>query len=277
MCVPAGRVAEWSIAAVLKTVEPKGSGGSNPSPSARFSFDIKGVYADAMRGVQRREISSFSEQEGNPGTFGAKSPEKSPERCSACVPEKKHTVSIRAGQNPPDMWDLYISLARTADHLGETVDEITKWRRDPALGFPRSYSFDRPAEHGRPAIRRGPFFRLDEIQRWQRRAGDFGDCGDPPDKRETAALAGNRRDGSDQFCTLNFTGPDAKKQGTPCAKCALYDGANLRVLHRQRATLGRDYDVLVRPSSGRKWSACQLAATRDPGAHCHFFQGRADG
>lgn len=29
-----GRVAEWSIAAVLKTVVPRGTGGSNPSPSA---------------------------------------------------------------------------------------------------------------------------------------------------------------------------------------------------------------------------------------------------
>jgi hypothetical protein len=29
-----GEVAEWSNAAVLKTVEPKGSGGSNPSLSA---------------------------------------------------------------------------------------------------------------------------------------------------------------------------------------------------------------------------------------------------
>ena len=29
-----GEMAEWSIAAVLKTVEPKGSGGSNPSLSA---------------------------------------------------------------------------------------------------------------------------------------------------------------------------------------------------------------------------------------------------
>ena len=29
-----GRMAEWSIAAVLKTVELQGSGGSNPSPSA---------------------------------------------------------------------------------------------------------------------------------------------------------------------------------------------------------------------------------------------------
>ena len=29
-----GEMAEWSIAAVLKTVEPRGSGGSNPSLSA---------------------------------------------------------------------------------------------------------------------------------------------------------------------------------------------------------------------------------------------------
>ena len=29
-------MAEWSIAAVLKTVKPKGFGGSNPSVSARF-------------------------------------------------------------------------------------------------------------------------------------------------------------------------------------------------------------------------------------------------
>ena len=33
-----GEVAEWSIAAVLKTVEPKGSGGSNPSLSATCLF-----------------------------------------------------------------------------------------------------------------------------------------------------------------------------------------------------------------------------------------------
>ena len=32
-----GDMAEWSIAAVLKTVKPKGFGGSNPSVSARWS------------------------------------------------------------------------------------------------------------------------------------------------------------------------------------------------------------------------------------------------
>ena len=33
-----GKMAEWSIAAVLKTVDPKGFGGSNPSLSAGKSF-----------------------------------------------------------------------------------------------------------------------------------------------------------------------------------------------------------------------------------------------
>ena len=31
-----GELAEWSKAAVLKTVDPKGSGGSNPSLSATY-------------------------------------------------------------------------------------------------------------------------------------------------------------------------------------------------------------------------------------------------
>ncbi len=31
-------MAEWSIAAVLKTVDPKGSGGSNPSLSANLRY-----------------------------------------------------------------------------------------------------------------------------------------------------------------------------------------------------------------------------------------------
>ena len=50
-----GRMAEWSIAAVLKTVEPQGSGGSNPSLSAKvrrikkrctvkFSFTVHFVF-----------------------------------------------------------------------------------------------------------------------------------------------------------------------------------------------------------------------------------------
>ena len=36
-----GEVVEWSITAVLKTVELKGSGGSNPSLSARKIIDYQ--------------------------------------------------------------------------------------------------------------------------------------------------------------------------------------------------------------------------------------------
>ena len=35
-CTRFGEMAEWSIAAVLKTVDLRGSGGSNPSLSAKF-------------------------------------------------------------------------------------------------------------------------------------------------------------------------------------------------------------------------------------------------
>ncbi len=41
-----GELAEWSNAAVLKTVEPKGSGGSNPSLSASVIFKKGGTYDD---------------------------------------------------------------------------------------------------------------------------------------------------------------------------------------------------------------------------------------
>ena len=40
----AGGMAEWSIAAVLKTVELRGSGGSNPSPSAKEKKDHEPLH-----------------------------------------------------------------------------------------------------------------------------------------------------------------------------------------------------------------------------------------
>ena len=44
-----GEMAEWSIAAVLKTVELRGSGGSNPSLSAkRLQSDCKMVVTEAF-------------------------------------------------------------------------------------------------------------------------------------------------------------------------------------------------------------------------------------
>ena len=45
-----GEMAEWSIAAVLKTVELRGSGGSNPSLSAkRLQSDCKMVITEAFK------------------------------------------------------------------------------------------------------------------------------------------------------------------------------------------------------------------------------------
>ena len=43
-----GEVAEWSIAAVLKTVELRGSGGSNPSLSAQKTKNIRSAIALLM-------------------------------------------------------------------------------------------------------------------------------------------------------------------------------------------------------------------------------------
>ena len=40
-----GEMAEWSIAAVLKTVELRGSGGSNPSLSAKEQKNIRSAIA----------------------------------------------------------------------------------------------------------------------------------------------------------------------------------------------------------------------------------------
>ena len=43
-----GDMAEWSIAAVLKTVKPKGFGGSNPSVSARWLSPLtETIWRDA--------------------------------------------------------------------------------------------------------------------------------------------------------------------------------------------------------------------------------------
>ena len=69
------------------------------------------------------------------------------------------------------MADLYISLSRTADILGVPVAVIDYLRSDPAHGFPRKYNFDADAKDGRPAIKRGPYFRFDEIQQWKQLTG----------------------------------------------------------------------------------------------------------
>ena len=58
-----GEMAEWSIAAVLKTVELRGSGGSNPSLSAkRLQSDCKMVVTEAFKTrVNRCRIWSYND------------------------------------------------------------------------------------------------------------------------------------------------------------------------------------------------------------------------
>ena len=83
----------------------------------RKSLYITGVYADAMRCARWREISAFSEQEGNPGTFGAKSPEKSPEVRSRGV---RAGVGWRTSKIPPIEAERFSSgLANLHDPPGE--------------------------------------------------------------------------------------------------------------------------------------------------------------
>ena len=43
-----GGMAEWSNAAVLKTVEAQVSGGSNPSPSANLAMHIEATLAPGV-------------------------------------------------------------------------------------------------------------------------------------------------------------------------------------------------------------------------------------
>ena len=47
-------MAEWSIAVVLKTIEPKGSGGSNPSLSATCKARAKRIAWDEERSSTKR-------------------------------------------------------------------------------------------------------------------------------------------------------------------------------------------------------------------------------
>ncbi len=134
-------------------------------------------------------------------------------------------MNIRAGKSPPDRADLYISLSRAADLLDESVAEINRWRNDPAHGFPRKYNFDAAAKDGRPAIKRGPYFRFDEIQQWKKRAGDLGNCERPPDER-TAAPADTGHGGKDRRYTQNANQNADEKQAAH-SRC---DGENVRVV-----------------------------------------------
>jgi hypothetical protein len=147
--------------------------------------------------------------------------------------------------------NLYISLGRTADIQDVPVATINRLRANHA--FPRNYNFDTVAKDGRPAIKRGLYFWFDEIQRY---AGDFGNRGDPPPgKKETAVLAATKHDGKDSINTKNANQlPRIKQTGSPCVACRWFDA------------LGQSKWV-----RSRRWSACNLSATRDPGRHCQLF------
>ena len=56
-----GEVAEWSIAAVLKTAEPQGSGGSNPSLSAMLRF---------VKRLRSMPCDLYATASGDGGSFG---------------------------------------------------------------------------------------------------------------------------------------------------------------------------------------------------------------
>ena len=51
-----GEVAEWSIAAVLKTVDPQGSGGSNPSLSANLQYATGNGNIDFLGDRNRKRV-----------------------------------------------------------------------------------------------------------------------------------------------------------------------------------------------------------------------------
>jgi hypothetical protein len=60
-------VAEWSNAAVLKTVEAKASGGSNPSPSAKFRLIENGINKNRMKFKGDGEINPIATNETEEG------------------------------------------------------------------------------------------------------------------------------------------------------------------------------------------------------------------
>ena len=53
-----GRLAEWSIAAVLKTVVPKGTVGSNPTPSATITGSRGVRFISTVLGTVARRFES---------------------------------------------------------------------------------------------------------------------------------------------------------------------------------------------------------------------------
>jgi hypothetical protein len=68
-------------------------------------------------------------------------------------------------------------------------------------------------------------------------------------------LAATKHDGIDSLNTKNANQlPRIKQTGTPCVECRWFDA------------FGRSKWL-----RSRRWSACNLSATRDPGRHCQLF------
>ncbi len=84
----------------------------------------------------------------------------------------------------------------------------------------------------------------------------------PPDKRETAAPAGNRHDGKiEKASPNNYNRPAPHAQGTPCSECRWYEV--------KRPNKREDRAV----TWARRWSGCYMAPTRNPGVRCRYFLG----
>ena len=84
-----GKMAEWSIAAVLKTVELQGSGGSNPSLSAP-GFDERLEFQPLYCVCGRQKIYGFVGGEINPGASSAqKTSAYKAEVFCACFAERR--------------------------------------------------------------------------------------------------------------------------------------------------------------------------------------------
>lgn len=82
-------MAEWSIAAVLKTVELQGSGGSNPSLSAP-GFDKRLEFQPLFCVCGRQKIYGFVGGEINPGASSAqKTSAYKAEVFCACFAERR--------------------------------------------------------------------------------------------------------------------------------------------------------------------------------------------
>jgi hypothetical protein len=113
----------------------------------------------------------------------------------------------------------------------------------------------------------------------------------PPDKEKPPPrLAPGNGGEVSKHHTNNANQQTPKKQATPCIKCRHFYGpnpfahcANEDERKALREFLGGVVSARANrrnAGGGRRWSECQLSATRDPGVQCRYFldsRGGADG